>query len=497
MNTPSLRAVPSPRSAQRGRSPTTVWRQLVLASLTTGVAACGSGAPGNGGDNGDTRSPGDDGAGCSLTSDCDLGEACDGGTCVPECREDRDCPDGQTCHPDAGCLGPDDPLPQAEPVRNVNLDLDDIEVDIAARDCEFDFDCGRQDACTNGECVATSPGDECNWSFDAPMAVGTIVTDPAPRALAHGTPEHIGCWVVGSGPGVERSVVLYRYTEGRLRVTKTALPDVPDDRSAVCKGVQPMDDEFVAVVAAGLDRYTVALDENAELTRSDFRETQLAWNDPATLVPLNSASLLYLTHDEFESSAYRVSPSGGGWISRFSAPGQFPTAAQGADLIFTTRALTGIIIDSFPEVEEEILPGHRGIAIHNRGGTELGWLSAAADGEIFYSIGEIGGPWVTETTGYSDFQFEDLDPAFGLFPVVQLDVGTHPTTGEPLLVYDGYPGTDVRYLTRREGVWLSGATGLGAGLFVLDIKAMWVGCGRPAIEVLSLSGAGWTILEAR
>ena len=82
------------------------------------------------------------------------------------------------------------------------------------------------------------------------------------------------------------------------------------------------------------------------------------------------------------------------------------------------------------------------------------------------------------------------------------DVASHPDTGEPHLVFRTLADQPMVSIAKYAGQWHVWATTV-VGVTV-DLKANWVGCGRPAAEILTYARvgppewkAGWYLLEAR
>ncbi|MFW2390663.1 MAG: hypothetical protein ACN4G0_20180 [Polyangiales bacterium] len=78
---------------------------------------------------------------CATDVDCAVGELCTEVGCVAECEAEYDCPIGTTCSDNGLCLNPleEQPDPPEPP----------------AFTCQFNFECGDDRICIDGECLIT------------------------------------------------------------------------------------------------------------------------------------------------------------------------------------------------------------------------------------------------------------------------------------------------------------------------------------------------------
>jgi hypothetical protein len=144
----------------------------------------------------------------------------------------------------------------------------------------------------------------------------------------------------------------------------------------------------------------------------------------------------------------------------------------------------------------EVAAGHTGLAVHDRGDGTFGWFSAGPDGMIYYSQGAVGSVWTTEPTGIEAGDIA-LDPPVDRYLV---DVATRPGSTQPHLAYIDDYGDELRSIAlSADGEWRAWSVMIDA--YIDDIKATWVGCGRPAVELARADhvpelDAGWYLLQA-
>jgi hypothetical protein len=336
--------------------------------------------------------------------------------------------------------------------------------------------------------------------------VRVVGTTAFPMRLAHGTSRHLACRAAAPSDAIHPVVVLYAYEDMRLTVFSTDLSDAGLDETVVCNGVNAIAQDLTVVASANERRYAYRLAPSHVVTgavRVNSAASPSFAYDPGMLWPLDSHLLAYSWTNGDVSRAQTGDPESGPWPVRFTLNGPGPCFAAGpTTLVFMTRAVDGIAaLNGATSTYVPIAPGHRAMAVHHRGAGLFGWFSVTDLGELFYSVGGAAGPWSTETTGIVDVDtLGPSDPMLGtgFFHRTQVDIATNVTTGEPFLVFQAATG-DLRYVARRAGIWVAGATPLSSGFqHIYDLKAEFVGCGRPAIEVLPTAPeTGWYFMEAR
>ena len=95
------------------------------------------------------RQPPPDRGLCAGDVDCAVGEICTTIGCVAECTGEFDCPIGTTCADNGLCLNPT----EAEPVPvGEDPDPDPGPTDFR---CQFNFECGDERICIDGDCLLT------------------------------------------------------------------------------------------------------------------------------------------------------------------------------------------------------------------------------------------------------------------------------------------------------------------------------------------------------
>lgn len=165
---------------------------------------------------------------CTLNSDCDFGALCLERECVVQCREDRDCPSGETCAargcaPGDGVGGLDVTSPPEFDVgQDVGSDADSVGDAGLLADC--DGGCPEGQACTWDGCqrwediedYTPSPGEELRRQWEEVDDFGSGLER---RRLPFGdtTPRYSFCGVQGySNAGNE--------TTARVAMSKYGLP---------------------------------------------------------------------------------------------------------------------------------------------------------------------------------------------------------------------------------------------------------------------------------
>jgi hypothetical protein len=282
------------------------------------------------------------------------------------------------------------------------------------------------------------------------------------------------------------------YNRGHLSTTSVVRPD----RDGDCEGLSRQTERYEVLVGPdGLQHLSFdfsgnIIEENS-VSVPEFLEHGHAIQD--------GPRLFYLSY-----KTVAASPSGsmswilkgtatGSWATLLNLDGPLPSLAiRGVTVVATTQALDGIVEDSGSgPVESTIEMGHTGLVIHDRDEQAYGWFSVSQD-RLYYSIGAPDSLWSTEYTGHED---PSLTPSWDL----RASVASHPATGEPHLVYGGFQ--ELISVARVEGEWLITRTPVEVAFS--DLKATWVGCGRPGAEASSIyalpgaSALGWYIFESR